>query len=52
MEPQARIELATYGLRNRCSATELLWPGRKRGACTMAFRRWQELGQIRESTFS
>ena len=26
MEPVVRIELTTYGLRNRCSTTELHWP--------------------------
>ncbi len=25
MEPMVRIELTTYGLRNRCSTTELHW---------------------------
>jgi hypothetical protein len=26
VEPMVRIELTTYGLRNRCSTTELHWP--------------------------
>jgi hypothetical protein len=27
MEPMSGIEPPTYGLRNRCSTTELHWPG-------------------------
>ena len=30
LEPVVRIELTTYGLRNRCSTTELHWPTRWR----------------------
>ncbi|MFM1944171.1 MAG: hypothetical protein RI897_3153 [Verrucomicrobiota bacterium] len=31
MEPVVGIEPTTYGLRNRCSATELHWLGQQRG---------------------
>ena len=32
MEPMSGIEPPTYGLRNRCSATELHWPEFKRAS--------------------